>query len=148
MLTAFPAFPLLNNDIEAHTENISKCRFSFPGEPGCPYKKPCLSKEARELIVGLVKPESNQRLSIQKIKRTAFFVKFVKSWAAVESGALASPGVIPSRSPTDRLAFDNIDYDSDDMDFEHEYLEIEQKYGFDLGTPDPSLAGFGGDPCD
>ena len=58
MMTGVPAFPYCNDE-ELHKQKIINCKFSYPGDPDCIIKKPLLSKDAKKLIDGLIKPESS-----------------------------------------------------------------------------------------
>jgi len=77
-----------------------KCIYSFPGDDSCEVTEPLLSVEARSMIEGLILPEGKSRLSLQKLKKHAFFAKYFSSWEDVESGKLKSQLQIDFRDPS------------------------------------------------
>ena len=131
MLCGKPAFPF-KFDVEEHEQRIMSCTFTFPDEviqeeerddDEIPLNLPNsnvpiqLSDSAKKLIRGLVVPSAKKRLAIDKIKKHKFFSGIV--WADVESGKCKVPRVHLKEPKAEN--FDEISYDSDDEDFQHEF---------------------------
>ena len=91
-----------------------------------------ISDAAKDLIRGLVLPSSKKRMPIHKIKQHDFF-KDLK-WADVEKSRIKMPEV-ESRGPRSGM-FDEIEPDSADEDFEHEYEELCNKHDAMHGSND------------
>jgi len=92
-------------------------------KPDMSQKKPAkieISAAAKSLIRGLVVPNSKKRMSINKIKLHEFFkpIKF----SDIEKERIKMPKV-NLRDPKSG-EFDNVEPDSADEDFEHEYEEL------------------------
>ena len=79
-----------------------------------------LSDAAKKLIRGLIVPNGKKRLNIHKIKNHEFFAKI--KWDQVEKVKLPMPKV-HQRDPTSGM-FEDVEPDSCDEDFEHEYEEL------------------------
>ena len=86
-----------------------------------------VSAAAKSLIRGLIVPNSKKRLTINKIKSHDFFKPI--SFSDIEKTRIKMPSV-EMKNPTSGM-FDEIEPDSCDEDFEHEYEELCQKEGSD-----------------
>jgi hypothetical protein len=66
-------------------------------------------------------PDGKKRLTVNKIKNSPFFAQYIKDWNDVEQGKLECKLRLDMRDPQNEYQFDEICYDSDDADFQHEY---------------------------
>ena len=80
-----------------------------------------MSKEAKNLIRNLITPKSKKRLIIPKIKQHPFFKGI--NWNHAENGKLSNRPKVAMRHP-ESADFDEISPDSEDEDFEHEYMDM------------------------
>ena len=83
-------------------------------------KKIKLSDEAKSLIRGLIVANGKKRLSIHKIKKHEFFGSI--NWTDIEKLKIRMPHV-RQREPNGGN-FEEVEPDSCDEDFEHEYEEL------------------------
>ena len=79
-----------------------------------------ISNEAKDLIRQLIVADGDKRITIAKMKKHAFFDGL--RWDQAEQGLLKMP-VVKLKKPKAEN-FDEIQYDSDDQDFIHEFEGI------------------------
>lgn len=84
-------------------------------------EEPELSAEAKSLIKQLIVADGKKRLTVNKIKQSDLFAKYIQDWQDVESGRLDSDLRLEMKDPENEYEFEEICYDSDDADFQHEY---------------------------
>ncbi len=60
-----------------------------------------------------------------QIKNSDFFKKYIENWSDVEKGKLQSEMRLEMKDPANSYEFDEICYDSDDADFQHEYEDLD-----------------------
>lgn len=138
VLTGCAAFPCFD-DLDEHEERIKNCEFCFPGDEQ--FNARCkkysgyldadrcnmlMSSLAKDLISNLIKSDSKQRMPIQKIKKHKWFTtnldKMGMKWSDIEKGQVTPPNVHLQEPLPDN--FDEIQYDSDDQDFQHEFTNL------------------------
>ena len=97
---------------------------------------PQLSAEAKSLIRALIVPSGKQRLSIHKIKQHDFFKPI--SFRDVEKCRIEMP-MVRQRDPKSG-DFDEVEPDSCDEDFQHEFEELNARDNSDSGEDDGNFA--------
>jgi hypothetical protein len=80
-----------------------------------------VSANAKSFVHSLVVADGSKRISISKLKKHKFFQKI--NWSNLEKGHVKMPNVKLKKPKVEN--FDEIQYDSDDPDFQHEYEALE-----------------------